>query len=147
MFSADIALHSYEYTIQFMRCGNEQVGMTRVRAKKGSSVIWTFQSFTESVRVVAFAASGTPVRYKVLLNFCHLPPPPPQSPLFPCRLARQVQTLDIHGKRVRCQIWDTAGQEKFHVITRAYYRGAHGIALAYDVTDGDSFKNVNYWWV
>ncbi|CAN0457303.1 unnamed protein product, partial [Hapterophycus canaliculatus] len=57
----------------------------------------------------------------------------------------QVQTLDIQGKRVRCQIWDTAGQERFHVITRAYYRGAHGIALAYDVTDDDSFKNVNYW--
>ena len=57
----------------------------------------------------------------------------------------QVQTLDIHGKRVKCQIWDTAGQERFHVITRAYYRGAHGIALAYDVTDDDSFKNVNYW--
>eukprot|EP00903_Cladosiphon_okamuranus_P020272 g18604.t1 len=57
----------------------------------------------------------------------------------------KVQTLDIHGKRVKCQIWDTAGQERFHVITRAYYRGAHGIALTYDVTDDDSFKNVNYW--
>ncbi|CAN0149113.1 unnamed protein product, partial [Laminaria digitata] len=57
----------------------------------------------------------------------------------------KVQTLDINGKRVRCQIWDTAGQERFHVITRAYIRGAHGIALAYDVTDDDSFKNVNYW--
>jgi hypothetical protein len=43
------------------------------------------------------------------------------------------------------QIWDTAGQERFHVITRTYYKGAHGIALVYDVTDPDSFKNVNYW--
>ncbi|CAN0482071.1 unnamed protein product, partial [Discosporangium mesarthrocarpum] len=57
----------------------------------------------------------------------------------------QVQTLEIGGRRVRCQIWDTAGQDKFHVITRAYYRGAHGIALVYDVTDTDSFRNVNYW--
>ncbi|KAG5176168.1 ras family-domain-containing protein [Tribonema minus] len=57
----------------------------------------------------------------------------------------KVRHLDINGRRVRCQIWDTAGQEKFHVITRAYYRGAHGIALVYDVADADSFKNVNYW--
>jgi len=47
--------------------------------------------------------------------------------------------------RVRCQIWDTAGQEKFHVITRAYYRGAHGIVTCFDVTDKDSFRNVDYW--
>jgi len=47
--------------------------------------------------------------------------------------------------RVRCQIWDTAGQEKFHVITRAYYRGAHAIVCTYDVTDSDSFRNIDYW--
>ena len=47
--------------------------------------------------------------------------------------------------RVRCQIWDTAGQEKFHVITRAYYRGAHAIVTCFDVTDEDSFKNIDYW--
>lgn len=47
--------------------------------------------------------------------------------------------------RVRCQIWDTAGQEKFHTITRAYYRGAHAIVTCFDVTDSDSFKNIDYW--
>lgn len=57
----------------------------------------------------------------------------------------QVHHTMVDGKRVKCQVWDTAGQEKFHVITRTYYRGAHGIALIYDVTDPDSFKNVNYW--
>lgn len=57
----------------------------------------------------------------------------------------KVRHMDINGKRVKCQIWDTAGQEKFHVITRTYYRGAQGIALVYDCTDPDSFKNVNYW--
>lgn len=53
--------------------------------------------------------------------------------------------MTIDGKKVKVQVWDTAGQEKFHVITRTYYKGAHGIALIYDVTDPDSFKNVNYW--
>ncbi|CAM9622428.1 unnamed protein product [Chrysoparadoxa australica] len=57
----------------------------------------------------------------------------------------KIRHLRIRDKNVRCQIWDTAGQEKFHVITRAFYRGVHGIALVYDVTDEDSFKNVNYW--
>lgn len=45
------------------------------------------------------------------------------------------QYLDIEGKRVKCQIWDTAGQQRFHVITQAYYKGAHGIVLVYDVSD------------
>jgi small GTP-binding protein len=58
---------------------------------------------------------------------------------------QQVRHLLVDGKKVKCQVWDTAGQEKFHVITRTYYKGAHGIALIYDVTDPDSFKNVNYW--
>jgi len=59
----------------------------------------------------------------------------------------KVKYLDICGTRVRCQIWDTAGQEKFHVITRAFYKGAHGIMLVYDISNPDTFKNVDYWMV
>ena len=53
--------------------------------------------------------------------------------------------MTIADKKLKIQLWDTAGQERFHHITRSYYRGAHGIALVYDITDNDSFKNVNYW--
>ena len=43
------------------------------------------------------------------------------------------------------QVWDTAGQERFRTITTAYYRGAMGIVLIYDVTDSRSFENVENW--
>ena len=43
------------------------------------------------------------------------------------------------------EIWDTAGQERFRTITTAYYRGATGIMLVYDVTSEKSFKQINEW--
>jgi Ras-related protein Rab-8A len=57
----------------------------------------------------------------------------------------KVKTIDIDGKRVKLQIWDTAGQERFRTITNAYYRGAMGIILIYDITDEQSFLNVTNW--
>ena len=49
------------------------------------------------------------------------------------------------GSKVKLQIWDTAGQERFRTITTAYYRGAMGIFLVYDVCDNESFENVANW--
>merc|ERR1712129_285186 len=43
------------------------------------------------------------------------------------------------------QLWDTAGQERFRTITNAYYRGAHGVLLVYDVTDEHTFMNIRTW--
>lgn len=59
----------------------------------------------------------------------------------------KTQFLEIESKRVKCQIWDTAGQQRFHTITQAYYKAAHGIVLIYDVSDAteSSFNNVRYW--
>jgi len=57
----------------------------------------------------------------------------------------KIRTVEIGGKTVKLQIWDTAGQEKFRTITSTYYRGAHGIAIVYDVTDSVSFNHLNMW--
>ncbi|KAJ3636331.1 hypothetical protein Zmor_008702, partial [Zophobas morio] len=48
-------------------------------------------------------------------------------------------------KNVKAQIWDTAGQERFRAITSAYYRGAIGALLVYDVTRLQSFENIKKW--
>ena len=50
-----------------------------------------------------------------------------------------------NGNVVKIQIWDTAGQDRFHAITRNYFKGAHGIILIYDITKRETFGNVENW--
>ena len=57
----------------------------------------------------------------------------------------KIRTLEVDGKTIKLQIWDTAGQERFKTITSSYYKGAHGIIVVYDVTDKESFKNIDTW--
>lgn len=85
----------------------------------------------------------------------------------------KIRTIELDGKRIKLQIvrssspsssprhrfrscsrltpavgliqWDTAGQERFRTITTAYYRGAMGILLIYDVTDEKSFNSQSPW--
>ena len=48
-------------------------------------------------------------------------------------------------KIVKVQVWDTAGQERYRSITNAYYRGAEGILIVFDVTNHESFRNIQNW--
>ena len=57
----------------------------------------------------------------------------------------KIRTFDLSAKTVKLQIWDTAGQERFKTITSSYYKGAHGIILTYDITDKQSFKDIENW--
>ncbi|RZC84224.1 hypothetical protein C5167_047001 [Papaver somniferum] len=56
-----------------------------------------------------------------------------------------TKTLQVDGKTVKAQIWDTAGQERYRAITSAYYRGAVGALLVYDITKRQTFENVQRW--
>ncbi|XP_071578948.1 ras-related protein Rab-8A-like isoform X3 [Temnothorax nylanderi] len=53
--------------------------------------------------------------------------------------------INLDGTPIKLQIWDTAGQERFRTLTTAYYRGAMGILLMYDVTSLESFNHLSYW--
>ena len=57
----------------------------------------------------------------------------------------KVKTLEIDNKQIKMQIWDTAGQERFRNVISSYFRGSHGIFLIYDITNRDSFKNLENW--
>ena len=66
------------------------------------------------------------------------------SYITPIGIDFKIRTIELDGKRTKLQIWDTTGQEP-RSITSAYYRGAMGILLVYDVTDATSFDNVRNW--
>ncbi|EEB09162.1 GTPase Ypt4 [Schizosaccharomyces japonicus yFS275] len=48
-------------------------------------------------------------------------------------------------KRIKLQLWDTAGQEKFRSVARSYYKGAAGAILVYDTTSKQSFEELSSW--
>ena len=55
------------------------------------------------------------------------------------------KTIQVNGKNIKIQIWDTAGQEAFQAITRTYYKGATGALVVYDITRRDTFNHVTKW--
>jgi Ras-related protein Rab-1A len=53
--------------------------------------------------------------------------------------------LQINKSNIKLQIWDTAGQERYRTITNAYYKGADGIIVVFDLCNKESFLNVGSW--
>ncbi|GAA5926700.1 hypothetical protein JCM1841_000619 [Sporobolomyces salmonicolor] len=56
-----------------------------------------------------------------------------------------TRSISVEGKTVKAQIWDTAGQERYRAITSAYYRGAVGALLVYDIAKHATYVNVLRW--
>jgi Ras-related protein Rab-11A len=56
-----------------------------------------------------------------------------------------TRSVPCESKTIKAQIWDTAGQERYRAITSAYYRGAVGALLVYDISKKQTFENVDRW--
>jgi len=56
-----------------------------------------------------------------------------------------TRQIEHDNKIIEAQVWDTAGQERYKAITTAYYRGAIGALLVYDITNRSSFQNCERW--
>ena len=56
-----------------------------------------------------------------------------------------IKLIQMGDKKIKCQIWDTGGQERFTEIRPLYYRGALGCVLVYDVTNRESFEHLDKW--
>ena len=56
-----------------------------------------------------------------------------------------TKIVNIDNKKIKAQIWDTAGQERYKSITSAYYKGAKGALIVYDITNKFSFDSVDKW--
>ena len=57
----------------------------------------------------------------------------------------EAKNVEINKKIIRIQIWDTAGQESFRSITRAYYKNSACAFIVYDITSRQSFSNIKSW--
>ena len=55
------------------------------------------------------------------------------------------KTFIVNKKVFKVELWDTAGQERYKAITAAYYKGAKGAMIVYDVTSKSTFDNVDKW--
>lgn len=51
----------------------------------------------------------------------------------------------MRGKDVKVTLWDTAGQERFKSLSKVYYKGARGILAVYDITDPQSYVDIQNW--
>lgn len=56
-----------------------------------------------------------------------------------------TRSIQVDTKTIKAQIWDTAGQERYRAITSAYYRGAVGALLVYDISKQITYDNVTRW--
>ena len=56
-----------------------------------------------------------------------------------------VKFIKVDNLQLKIQIWDTAGMERYRSLTSAYYKGAKGVIIVYDICRKKSFENIDKW--
>ena len=106
--------------------------------RKCTTTIWRSLDSSTSLFLCTCVRSRPITRLHPLL-------PPLRTLLHQVGIDFRDRTMQVRGEAVRLRIWDTAGQERFRTITSQFYRGSQGILLCYDLTNMESFNNVNHW--
>ena len=57
----------------------------------------------------------------------------------------QVKILTINNIKIKIQIWDTAGEERYRVVAKNYFNTSDGFIIMYDITNRESFDSVSNW--
>jgi Ras-related protein Rab-1A len=56
-----------------------------------------------------------------------------------------IKSLVVNDKKVKLQLWDSCGQERFNALTRSYYRNTDAFIICYDISSNKSFENAKFW--
>ena len=57
----------------------------------------------------------------------------------------RIKMLELEDKKIKLQLWDMAGQERFRYITETYYKMSQGFIIVFDLTSYDSYLSVKNW--
>ncbi|QRW00898.1 GTP-binding protein YPT32/YPT11 [Ceratobasidium sp. AG-Ba] len=105
---------------------NESILFTEVSAKYGTNVDYAFQALVHVLSRFTRNEFNVESKSTIGVEFA-------------------TRSINVDGKTVKAQIWDTAGQERYRAITSAYYRGAVGALLVYDISKHATYVNVTRW--
>ncbi|KAI8060042.1 P-loop containing nucleoside triphosphate hydrolase protein [Gongronella butleri] len=57
----------------------------------------------------------------------------------------EIKTVEVGGYTVKCQMWDTAGQDRYRALTPLYFRQAAAVLIVYDICNRQSFDHLQEW--
>ena len=69
-----------------------------------------------------------------------------KSSAIPTFTTKTMEFKEFQGKNVKFEIWDTAGQEKYRALNKLFYQDAGVAILVYDVTNKESFEEIQKYW-